>query len=279
MDDADRPRYTVRVVAERVGVPTATLRSWSQRYGVGPSHHHRPGRHRLYSENDIAAVGHMHELINQGTSPRSAAEMAIESVMPPRGDVDALLTAALELDLPSLGRLLETHLLHFGVLDTWELMVRPAFAAIVARQHEDGGCIDVEHALSWAVSRTLQRTPLTPVSTSASAILACTPGERHVLALEALRAALAERGHGAVILGADVPASALTDAIARVCPPVRVMLWSQTADTADMEIIPAVGTDAEIFLGGSGWDVESEVEPGLRVRSLRTAVERCAADD
>jgi MerR family transcriptional regulator, light-induced transcriptional regulator len=54
-NDVDEPLYTVRVVAERVGVPTATLRSWNQRYGVGPPEH-SPGRHRLYSENDIAVV-------------------------------------------------------------------------------------------------------------------------------------------------------------------------------------------------------------------------------
>ncbi|MCW2557888.1 MAG: hypothetical protein JWP55_1852 [Mycobacterium sp.] len=41
----DSPRYAVRAVAERVGVPTATLRSWNQRYGIGPADHDR-GRHR-----------------------------------------------------------------------------------------------------------------------------------------------------------------------------------------------------------------------------------------
>lgn len=249
MDDADEPRFTVRVVAERIGVPTATLRSWSQRYGVGPSDH-RPGRHRLYSENDIAAVRHMHQLICRGTSTRSAARMIVESTMPPRDDVDGVLAAALDLDLASLSRQLETHLRHYGVLDMWELIVRPTFAAVVRRQDE-GGCVDVEHALSWAVSRTLQRIPLAPLGASISVVLACTPRETHVLPLEALRAAVAERGHGALILGADVPVSALTDAIARFDPPVTVMLWSQTADTADMEVVRAL-TDARILLGGPG---------------------------
>ena len=276
MEDPDEPRYTVRVVAQRVGVPTATLRSWSQRYGVGPPRH-RPGRHRLYSENDIAAVRHMHELIGQGTSTRSAANMAVDSTMPPRGDVDALLSAALDLDLASLGRLLETHLRHFGVLDTWELIVRPAFAAIVAKQDEGGGCVDVEHALSWTVSRALQGTPLAPLGTSKSVILACTPRETHVLPLEALRAALAERGHGALILGADVPVSALTAAFARVRPPVRVMLWSQTGDTADMELVRAAAVPKS-FSAGPDRNAISRVDPGVRVHSLRAAVECCAAD-
>lgn len=272
MDDADTPRYTVRVVAERVGVPTATLRSWSQRYGVGPSGH-RPGRHRLYSDNDVAAVRHMHDLIGQGTSPRSAARIAIDAFTPRRGDVDSMLSAALDLDLVSLSRLLDTHLRHFGVVATWEAVVRPAFEAIVAKQ-VDGGCVDVEHALSWAVSRSLHRTPPEALDASAAIILACTPREAHVLPLEALRAALAERGHGAVMLGADVPVAALTDAVERVASPARVVLWSQTADTADTDVVRAAG-DAQVLLGGRGWDAIPNVDPAVRIHSLQEAVECC----
>nr|WP_090339476.1 MerR family transcriptional regulator [Mycolicibacterium malmesburyense]CRL67801.1 HTH-type transcriptional repressor YcgE [Mycolicibacterium malmesburyense] len=275
MDDADKPRYTVRIVAERVGVPTATLRSWSQRYGVGPSHH-RPGRHRLYSDNDIAAVKHMHELIGQGTSARSAARLTTETVVPPRGDVASLLSAAFALDLASSSRLLETHARRFGVVDTWDLMVRPAFAAIVAEQAEVGGCIDVEHALSWAVSRSLHHIPLAGLDASAPVILACTPGETHVLPLEALRAALAERGRGALILGADVPVAALTDAIGRMAPPVRVVLWSQTPDTADMNMARASAAAADVLLGGCGWD-DHAVGTAARVHSLYEAVEWCVS--
>nr|WP_090281422.1 MerR family transcriptional regulator [Mycolicibacterium komanii]CRL77761.1 hypothetical protein CPGR_04925 [Mycolicibacterium komanii] len=273
MDDADKPRYTVRVVAERVGVPTATLRSWSQRYGVGPSHH-RPGRHRLYSDNDIAALRHMHALIGQGTSARSAAQLATEAVVPPRGDVASLLAAAFALDLAALSTALETHVRHFGVIDTWDLLVQPAFAAVVTQQDEDGGCIDVEHALSWAVSRSMHHTPLVSLDTATPVILACTPSETHVLALEALRAALAERGRGALILGATVPAAALTAAIGRVSSPVRVVLWSQTADTADMDMVRAAASGAEVLLGGSGWD-DRAAGSATRVHSLCEAVERC----
>jgi MerR HTH family regulatory protein len=132
-NDVDEPLYTVRVVAERVGVPTATLRSWNQRYGVGPPEH-SPGRHRLYSENDIAVVRRMYGLIVEGASPRSAARTAIDSVRPARGDTAALLVAAFDFDVFTAGLLLDRHLRHFGVLDTWDQLVRPAFAAIEQRQ-------------------------------------------------------------------------------------------------------------------------------------------------
>jgi len=127
-NDVDEPLYTVRVVAERVGVPTATLRSWNQRYAVGPPEH-SPGQHRLYSENDIAVVRRMHGLIVDGASPRSAARTAIDSVRPARGDTAALLVAAFDVDVFTAGLLLDRHLHHFGVLDTWDQLVRPAFAS------------------------------------------------------------------------------------------------------------------------------------------------------
>ncbi len=202
--DADEPRFTVGVVAERVGVPTATLRSWNQRYGVGPPDH-SPGRHRLYSENDIAIVLRMFELIAQGASPRSAARTAIESVRPARGDAAALLIAAFDLDVVTAGLLLDRHLRHFGVIDTWDQLVRPAFSGIETQQAEGVDCIDVEHVLSWTVARSLQRLPIAAADGASSIVLGCAARETHTLSLEALRAALGERGVGAVMLGADVP--------------------------------------------------------------------------
>ena len=277
-DDDELPQYTVRVVAERVGVPTATLRSWNQRYGVGPPDH-SPGRHRLYSENDIVIVRHMHELIGQGASPRSAARAAIDSVRPVCCDTSPLMSAALDLDVVTVGRLLDRHLRHFGVLDTWDHFVRPAFADIEVRQAEGQGCIDVEHALSWAVSRSLQRLPIAPPDATAAIILACTAGETHSLALEALRAALGERGRGALMLGADVPLSAMVDAVKRTEVPATAVLWSHASDTADTETVNAVAAYAEVLVGGPGWEAVTAPYKAVRLDSLRAAVQRFVPDE
>lgn len=91
-EDALRPRYTVGVVAERLGVPTATLRSWNLRYGVGPTGH-SPGRHRLYSEADIAVVEAMRELIAKGVNPATAARAALDVAVPAGPDLAALVAA------------------------------------------------------------------------------------------------------------------------------------------------------------------------------------------
>jgi DNA-binding transcriptional MerR regulator len=271
------PQYTVGVVAERIGVPIATLRSWNQRYGVGPSDH-SPGRHRLYSENDILVVEQMHQLIGEGASPRSAARAALDSVVPPRADTGSLLAAAFDLDLASAGRQLESHLRHYGVVDTWDQLIRPVFSAIEVRQADGQGCIDVEHALSWAVSRSMQRIPITPPGQSAPTILACTEGETHTLSLEALRAALGERGHGALMLGADVPAPALADAIGRTPGPTTVVLWAQTTGTVDIATAKAVVAErAQLMVGGPGWKSARVPRRAVHVDSLQTALQLISA--
>lgn len=273
--NADEPLYTVRVVADRVGVPIATLRSWNRRYGVGPADH-SPGQHRLYSENDIEIVRKMHELILGGASPRRAAQAALDSVRPQRGDIAGLLSAAFALDVVTVGSLLDRHLRHFGVLDTWDHLVRAAFATIVNQQAEGVDCIDVEHALSWAVSRSLQRVPIAPTQSAAPIILACAPGEAHTLALEAMRAALGERGRGTVMLGADVPLGALVDAVNRREGAVTVVLWSHASDTASAAAVGAVAAHAKLVVAGPGWD--SSVA-AAKFDSLADAIRHFVPDD
>ena len=258
-------------------MPIATLRSWTQRYGVGPPDH-SPGRHRLYSEDDVLMVEQMHQLIGEGASPRSAARAALDSVVPARADTDSLLAAAFELDIVSAGRQLEGHLRHYGVVDTWDHLIRPVFSAIEAKQAGGEGCIDVEHALSWAVSRSLQRLPITSPDKSASTILACTQGETHTLPLEALRAALGERGHGALMLGADVPPLALIDAIRRTAGPIVVVLWAQTAGITDIAMAKAVVAErAQLMLGGPGWRSARVPRAAIHLDSLQTALQQIRA--
>ncbi len=270
----DSPHYTVGAVAKRLGVPTATLRSWTQRYGIGPSQH-SPGQHRLYSSADIAVVEVMHDLIGKGVPPGSAARAALDSLTPQRADTATLVTAAFNLDSAAAGRLLDGHIRHFGVLETWEELVRPAFAAIIARQDGGEACIDVEHALSWTVSQSLQRVSNSRSEAPASVILACTAHETHTLALEALRAALGERGFGALMLGADVPGTVLVDAIERR-PDRRasVVLWSSHSATADIGAARAVmDAGAHLLVGGGGWTSAKLPRRVRRVATLQAAIE------
>ena len=126
-DETSLPRFTVGAVAARLEVPIATLRSWNHRYGVGPPRH-LPGRHRLYSETDIAVMRHMRDLISQGANPGTAALSAMATVAQGRTDPNALLAAVFNLDTARAARMLDASLRSEGVLDTWDDSHPPGFS-------------------------------------------------------------------------------------------------------------------------------------------------------
>jgi DNA-binding transcriptional MerR regulator len=277
--DQTQPRYTVRGAAHRLGVPTATLRSWSQRYGVGPLGH-APGRHRLYTETDITALRHMSEMIAGGVNPRSAASAAMHTLIPEPAQATALLAALFGLEELTAARLIERHLSHHGVLETWDSLIRPAFAEIAGQQASGERCIDVEHLLSWTVMSCLQRIPMAPTDTTETAILACAENDSHTLALEAVRAALSERGHAAVMLGAAVPCAAIIDAIARRAKPITVLLWAQTEGTADVAAVRAIRKKrVRVLVAGPGWNSVRLPAAVTHLHSLHDAVERLTIPD
>ncbi|MFD4354458.1 MerR family transcriptional regulator [Nocardia sp. NPDC058518] len=262
--------YTVRAVADRLGIPTATLRSWNRRYGIGPAQD-RPGRHRLYTDTDIAVLEHMLGLIAGGASPAGAAAAA-RGPAPVLGDRGGLLDAAFALDTGTVCAHLDAHVRAHGVVQTWEALCRPAFADIVARQGGGEGCIDVEHLLSWSIAAVMQQ--VKPARSSAPVLLACTSGETHSLPLDVLRAALAQAGVGARMLGADVPTVALSDALTRHSGPNAVLLWSQRESTAlTSAVLACTGAGARVLVGGPGWDVVMLPDTVERVGGLAAAVD------
>ncbi|NEW40012.1 MerR family transcriptional regulator [Nocardia cyriacigeorgica] len=272
--------FPVRVVAERLGIPTATLRSWNQRYGIGPAR--RPGRHRLYSAADIAQVEQMLALVRAGSSPASAAASIVTMrAVPERGDWERLLTAAFELDTTAMFDLLGAHLDTYGVIDTWDLMCRPTFAEVIARQVSGEGCVDVEHLLSWSITAALHNyAPPAAIADPRSTLLACTSGETHVLALEALRAALAERRVRVRMLGANVPTAAIADTLARPDGPATVVLWSQQESTALLSAIRAAEVaGARVLVGGPGWESAILPPATITLSGLADAVNRIVDDE
>ncbi|GGK95495.1 MerR family transcriptional regulator [Mangrovihabitans endophyticus] len=66
---------TAGAVARRLGVAVTTLRTWHQRYGLGPSQH-VPGRHRRYTAEDMDRLQVMRRLTAQGVAPAEAAAWA-----------------------------------------------------------------------------------------------------------------------------------------------------------------------------------------------------------
>jgi hypothetical protein len=56
----------IGAVADALGVPASTIRTWEQRYGVGPSR--SPGGHRRYAPADVEQLTALRDLVGRGHS-------------------------------------------------------------------------------------------------------------------------------------------------------------------------------------------------------------------
>ncbi|WP_066373184.1 MerR family transcriptional regulator [Herbidospora mongoliensis] len=281
--------YGIGAVARRFGLPAPTLRTWDQRYGLGPSLR-TAGGHRRYTELDVQRIQEMHRLVRAGAPASEAAEAALKirrvgtesrpvlepPVRPePVYSTSHVARAALMLDSWFVAAALETWLRDQGVANTWNHLVIPVFAAISRRQDDTGAGIDIEHLFSERVLAALAplvERPIAPIHPR-PVLLACAEEEQHSLPLFALAAALTVQ-HGAEcrVMGARMPYDALVDAMRRLSPAV-VFLWSQQPGTGAAEplaALPRLRPASTVMVGGPGW---SDLPAGVvHLRSLDDAI-------
>lgn len=284
-----QPRLTVAAVAKRLGVAPATLRTWDRRYDLGPSDR-VDGTHRLYNPADLARLERMRRLVLDGVSPGEAARIARDepsddrpaptasgfpdlsgrlearASTPPRpvpgSDelVRGLVRAASSLDSEAVSTTVRQQLAEHGVISAWNNVLLPVLVIVGARWAASGEGVEVEHLLSDCVNGALRQHALhhAPVAPPRPVLLACAPGDLHVLPLHALAAGLAERGTASRVLGADVPAHGLAAAVRRTGP-AALFVWSQTAasgDPATLAQLPITRPPTAMVAGGPGWDLD-----------------------
>ena len=300
---------TTGALARRLGVAPTTLRSWEQRYGIGPAVR-AEGRHRRWTPRDVALLAEMCRLTSSGVPPAEAAQAALEAAGAhaerpartpgrsraagtlPLGDVRqecrGLARAAVRLDSPAVERRLADAVDQYGVVVAWQEVMVPTLHAVGRKWASSGDrYVEVEHLLSWQVSTALRRH--TPVSgrhaDAPPVVLACVPGEQHTLPIEALNAALGELALPTRMFGAAVPAEALTAAVRRLGP-AAVVLWAQARSTASPPLARQVADirwgvkgarrQPSVVLAGPGWSGTS-ARGALRPTTLTDAVDLLSA--
>ncbi|MDQ2811102.1 MAG: MerR family transcriptional regulator [Actinomycetota bacterium] len=266
-------------VARRLGIAVSTLRSWDRRYGLGPSVRD-PGRHRRYHQRDVYRLTLMRQLTIDGVAAAEAARIARElrdpsaaaEIVPgaeetaPAGAhiARSLRRAAVALDPGVLDRLIHTALTQ-GVVQAWTTAFAPALREVGDRYTTISRYIAAEHLLSAAISAALAAVPRP--DSRPSIMLACAPAEDHTLPLEALAAALAERGRASRMFGARLPADVLRDAIIRTGP-TAVVIWAHTAGAADpgplAAAVNARPRPSLVAACGPGWRTQ-DLPAGVRM--------------
>jgi len=300
--------FSVGMVARRLGVAPSTLRTWNRRYGIG-AQALTPGRHRRYTDEDISRLEHMQKLILRGVSPGDAARASLEVVSTPgrpaavtepvarpgpghgaggqrialpgvSPTARGLARAALALDDQLMTEIIQGALARSGVVSTWQDLLVPVLTGLGSRVEHTGSCIEAEHLLSTVALGALCGTlPGQLRRDHRAVLLACAPGDLHSLPLYALAAALAERGVGGRLLGANLPYASLAAAAQRTGP-AAVFIWSQVALSGDPQALPQLRPRrpaTRVLLGGPGWHRE-HVPDGIRlVETLSEAVSEIIA--
>ncbi|WP_394618554.1 MerR family transcriptional regulator [Lentzea sp. JNUCC 0626] len=278
--------YTPRAVAGMLGIAPTTLRTWDQRYGLGPSVR-TEGGHRRYEDADVDVLRRMVVLTSQGVAASAAAVLARQRpVAPPSGTRTPIcveeavmaqhnfLDAAKRLDEPAMSDIASKLLIGHGVVSAWESVFVPAMIALGELVADTGQGVEVEHLASASVLHALRGIPRATRPGVLAALLSCAPDEQHWLPLEALGAALSEEGCMWGNLGARVPAPALCDATERLRPSV-VLVWAHRSDLALRVPLAELGSrsDAVIAVAGAGWQGMQLPSFVHRPASLNDAVE------
>ena len=237
--------YTIKWVAEHLGVPTGTLRAWEQRYDIVHPARTEAG-YRIYSDADLATLTAMTRLVETGIQPAQAAEQIRHrpralTVQPHRPDEappglpspHALIAASRTYDVEALENILDTAFSQAGfeyVIDHWLTTAMTDVGEAWARGDLD---ISHEHVISAAVMRRLSaafdaagHAPL-----GMHILTGLAPGATHEIATLAFATMLRRAGLQVTYLGPDLPAASWVEAARTTRPDAVVIAAPRKADT------------------------------------------------
>ncbi len=268
--------YTIKQAAARTGLTVPVLRAWQRRYGVVNPDRTDAG-YRLYSEEDIARLRVMRQLVDDGWTPSTAATsvarlgddairervdlgaLARRGKEEPAGLVDRFVGAATVLDTTSLEAVLD----EMASLGSFEHVAQtyllPALVALGAAW--EGGALDIaaEHAATHAVLRRLAAAFQAAGRASAIArpvLVGLPPGSRHELGALAFGVAARRVGLPVVYLGADLPVDdwieAATQTGARAAVIGIVTQGDRRAALNVVEALRRAAPDVLLAVGGDG---------------------------
>ncbi|WP_067510048.1 MerR family transcriptional regulator [Actinoplanes sp. TFC3] len=257
-------------VARHLGIAPTTLRTWHQRYGLGPSSH-EAGRHRRYTPHDVAALTVMTRLTTHGVPAAEAARMARRQTTPCAAEhpitdqatasaARGLARAAQRLDVLALRDTLTAAVAAHGVVHTYHTLAGPAFTLISQSRSPLARKDAARRVLGRCLNEVFAAVPRPPAGQPVRTLLVAADARRDVAALDALAAALAEAGIGSVHLGAGLDRDTLTDVVDRGHP-AAVVLWSHAQHSAMPVLLSALTDGARwrpaIVTGGHGWGDQS----------------------
>ena len=281
--------WRIKTVSQRTGVRSDTLRAWERRYSIVSPSRSEAG-YRLYSDEDIAAIQRVKELVDSGLSVGEAVEQARRQGLihtptePPKrrpratrgGAIEAARSALLEateaLDRPRADAILAAQLPMSHERTLRELLL--PLARDVASLHARGRASAAQERFTaqWVRERIcamLVQLGGGPVD-GPEAICVGPPGEPADLGLLGSSLFLALRGWRVTFLGGDFPIAELAPRLQQRKPPllltslVRSLPEPERRET--LRQIRAVAPPATtVFAAGPGARGDGSPVPGVSV--------------
>lgn len=273
--------YTIRQAAIRSGVNVPLLRAWERRYGiVAPAR--TDGGYRLYDDAAIDRLRAMRVLVDDGMSPRQAADQVVAAApdelsaivgsrtsdAEPAGDaasaVEAFVAAAARIDGRAIARAVDELFAAGSFERAIEDRVFPALSALGDAWMR--GEVDVagEHAASAAIVRRLSLAFEAAASVSADGdrpiLVGLPPGAHHEVAPLAFATAVRRAGLPVVYLGTDVPVASWVAAVTRTSARAMVLGVALDRDViATDAVVDAVRRDHPSLVIGLGGRLAGDV--------------------
>lgn len=245
------PTYNLKVVIRETGIKPDTLRAWERRYGL-PEPDRTPGKHRLYSEYDIQtikwlaarqqeglrinrAVALWNDLIASGQDPFESHPMPGGFVKPGTVEIevgetlkdmrDAWINACLAFDEAAADSIISQAFARYPLETVCLEILGKGLSEIGSRWYNGGVTVQQEHFASALMIRRMDALLVAAPSPTRSGrfMVACPPGEEHIVAPLMITLFLRYRGWDVVYLGANVPLSKLESTIRSAKPKLLIM--------------------------------------------------------
>ena len=268
----------IKAVAEALGVPMPTLRSWELRYGI-PTLSRGPGQHRRYLPDEVNALRLMRDEIARGRQAGVAAR-SVRQMLGTQGPAQVLihqiLDAAEILDASSIRARLDEAAATLGLAACIDEVLLPAMRQIGV-WWAVGHCDVVQERMATeAVRAWLDRWSAfapTPAHTR-PILLACGPSDLHTIGLESTAVMLRYQGWPCRVLGARTPTATLaTAARATVVAGVVVVSHLSSGRQRAIESIRAVDDlGIDVFYAGNAFSTPRS-RRGLPGRYLGMGIE------
>ena len=262
--------FPIRVLSERTGVGSSTLRAWERRYGL-LTPQRTPKGHRLYRNEDAQLVEYILTLLGEGHSLSTIAREVKEGSDVGEGDNDlqeqagvwsdylaATLRAIHDFSTERLEAIYNEASSLYPVDMVTERLIEPVLTNLGSNwQSRETGITEEHFYANWVRNRMGARFHHAFSQASGARILcACLPGSYHEIGLMLFSISALTRGYRVLYLGANLPLDRIPAVISRSGvrgivlsshKDIDVPTQQQLADLLSFINVP-------VLLGGPGGD-------------------------